>query len=143
MAEMIGSLIYGEHKIPKRRSIWLPIVIGLVMLIAGVVVYKFANWRAERSVAQFLQAVKDGQYETAYARWDTPDDKYTMTNFLEDWGDGGYYVKNAKTIVVGDSHDRGRVVVVGVNIDSFKQPLRLRVDKETYKLSYEAAHYGK
>jgi hypothetical protein len=140
MAEkIIGSLIYGQHEIPKRARAWkerlkVPVAIGAVLLSIGGLAYKFANFREEGRVSQFLAAVESGQYEEAFQRWDA-DDKYTMKEFLEDWGRDGYYAKDMKARIV-DSNSMGGGVVVYVGIESFKQPVAIMVSKETLKLSF-------
>jgi hypothetical protein len=59
-----------------------------------------------------------------------------MKDFLNDWGKDGYYTKDMSTAKVIDSTSRGPVVIVYVEIDKFKLPLAIRVDKESLKLSY-------
>src|ERR1041385_6371448 len=95
MAEkLIGSLIYGEHEIPKKsrtlkEALKVPVYIALVLIFLGGVAYKFANFREERRVRQFIEAVKTGDYQSAYQNWDA-DSRYNMKDFLQDWGKEGY-----------------------------------------------------
>jgi len=138
--KLIGSLIYGEHKTPKKSRTWkeavkVPVSIGLVLIFIGGLLYKFANFREERRVTQFIQAIKRGQYDAAYQDWDS-DAHYTMKDFLQDWGKDGYYTKGMRDGGVTDSNGKGRSVVVYVTIDSLKYPVALRVDKETLKISF-------
>jgi hypothetical protein len=139
--KLIGSLIYGEHEVPKKQRPWqqrikLPLLVGVVFLLAGGAAYKFANYREERSVRQFLEAVQGGQYDVAYKSWDA-EGGYSMNQFLQDWGARGYYTSRLGAAAkVADSHSKGSVVIVSVSLDSSKFPLRLRVDKETMKLSF-------
>jgi hypothetical protein len=141
MAEkLIGSLIYGEHEIPKRSRTWkealkVPVSIALVLIFIAGIVYKFANFREERRVRQFVEAIADGDYQGAYARWDG-DAKYNMKDFLLDWGKDGYYTKGMHEARVTDSNGKGGSVIVYVTIDSLKYPVALLVDKETLKLSF-------
>jgi len=148
MAErIIGSLIYGDHPIPKKSRAWkdrlkVPVSIALVLLVIGGLTYKFANFREERRVRLFMTAVEKGQYEDAYKNWDA-DGHYTMKDFLEDWGKEGYYSKGIHEAHVLDSDGKGGAVVVYVAIDSFKQPVALLVSKETMKLSFSPENkYG-
>jgi hypothetical protein len=141
MAEkLIGSLIYGEHEIPKRSRTWrealkVPVAIGLVLIFIGGLAYKFANFREERRVRQFIESVENGQYDAAYQSWDG-DAHYTMKDFLQDWGKDGYYTKGMREAGVTDSNGKGGSVVVYLTIDSLKHPVALRVDKETLKISF-------
>ena len=141
MAEkLIGSLIYGKHEIPKRSRTWqqalkVPVTIGLVLIFIGGLAYKFANFREEGRVQLFIEAIRKPQYDVAYQNWDA-DARYTMNDFLQDWGKDGYYTKGMHDARVTDSNGKGSSVVVYVTIDSLKYPVALRVDKETLKISF-------
>ena len=148
MAEkIIGSLIYGDHPIPKRGRAWkdrlkVPVAIGLVLLVIGGLAYKFANFQEERRVKLFMTVVEGGQYDDAYKNWDA-DEHYTMKDFLEDWGKEGYYSKGMHEARVVDSNGKGGAVVVYVAMDNFKRPVALLVSKETMKLSFSPVNkYG-
>ena len=138
---MVGSLIYGDHKVPKKSRPWserwkLPTVVALVFIAASGLYYKYCNYRQESAVTQFLSDVFSGRPEMAYSRWDLEGGDYTLQDFLSDWGKDGYYTKGVSTAKVYDSNSRGPVVIVYVDIEKFKLPLALRVDKESLKLSY-------
>jgi len=138
--KLIGSLIYGEHEIPKKSRTWkealkVPVSIALVLIFIGGLAYKFANFREERRVRQFVETVASGQYDNAYQSWDA-DSRYTMKDFLQDWGKDGYYTKGMRDARVTDSNGKGSSVVVYVAIDTLKYPVALRVDKETLKISF-------
>lgn len=141
MAEkLIGSLIYGEHATPKKSRPWkerlkAPLAIGGVLLLIGGIAYKFVNYREESRVAHFVTAIENGQYDLAYSNWDT-DGHYTMQDFLQDWGKDGYYTRGMHRARVVDSNSKGTSVVVYLDIDVFKQPVAIQVDKQTLKLSY-------
>ena len=141
MAEkLIGSLIYGQHAIPKKSRAWkerlkVPVTIALVLIVIGALAYKFANFREERRVSQFMEAVESGQYAVAFQSWDA-DQHYTMQDFLQDWGKAGYYTKDLHQVRVFDSNGKGSGVIVYVAMDNFKAPVALLVNKETLKLSF-------
>src|SRR5215831_17981511 len=138
--KIIGSLIYDDHPIPKKsrafkERIKVPGAIALVLIFISGAVYKFANYREESRVQQFMQTIESGQYDAAYQQWDA-DGKYTMKDFLQDWGKEGYYTKGMHEAHVVDSNGKGGAVVVYVAIDSLKSPVALRVEKETLKISF-------
>lgn len=138
---MIGSLIYGDHKIPKKRRPWkerykLPLAVGVAFIALSVLAYEFCNFREERAVRRFLGEVFSDHLDTAFSMWDLTEGSYTMKDFDSDWGKDGYYRKGVATAKVIDSNSKGRSVIVYVDIDTFKFPLALRVDRETLKLSY-------
>jgi hypothetical protein len=138
---MVGSLIYGDHKIPKKSPPWrerwrMPVAVGLVFVAILVLVYEFANYREEGAVTQFLDDVFTGRMDAAFSKWDLEGGSYTMNDFVSDWGPSGYYTKGVTGAKVVDSNGKGPSVTVYVGLSTFDFPLALRVDKETLKLSY-------
>ena len=137
--KIIGSLLYDDHPIPKKSRAWkerlkVPVTIGIVLLVIGGIVWKFANFREEGRVRQFIQAVQGGQYDAAYQTWDV-DGHYRMEDFLQDWGRDGFYTKGMQEARVVDSNGKGGSVIVYVAIDN-KRPVALMVDKESLKISF-------
>jgi hypothetical protein len=137
---LIGSLLYDDHPIPKKSRalkdrLKVPVGIALVLIFLSGIAYKFANYREERRVRQFVGAIEKEQFDAAYGEWDA-DGRYTMNDFLQDWGKEGYYTKGMHEARVIDSNGRGGAVVVYLAIDSLKSPVALRVDKETMKISF-------
>jgi hypothetical protein len=141
MAEkIIGSLLHDDHPIPKKtralkERLKVPVTIALVLIFISGVVYKFANFREEGRVSEFIGRIEDGQYEAAYQEWDA-NPQYTIKDFLDDWGKEGYYTKGMREARVVDSNGQGSAVVVYVEIDTLKYPVALQVNKETLKLSF-------
>jgi hypothetical protein len=138
--KIIGSLIYGDHPVPKKGRAWkdrlkVPVAIGLVLLVIAGIAYKFANFREERMVRQFVEAIKSGNYDLAYRDWES-DEHYTMKDFLQDWGKEGYYTKGMQQARVVDSNSKGTGVIVYVALENFNQPVAILVNKETLKLSF-------
>ena len=137
--KIIGSLLYDDHPIPRKSRAWkdrlkVPVTIGLVLLVIGGVAWKFANYREEGRVRQFIESVRNAQYDTAYQSWDT-DGHYRMQDFLQDWGRDGYYTKGMHEAKVVDSNSKGNSVIVYLAIDDHR-PVALMVDKETLKVSF-------
>ena len=141
MAEkLIGSLIYGTHVVPKKQRPWtqrlkVPVAILTVALVIAGLGYKFINYREERHVMNFIGLLQQGQYDAAFAAWDS-DSHYAMKDFLVDWGKDGYYMENLKEFSVVDSNSSGGAVIVYVQFDTFKAPVAIRVDKETLKMTF-------
>ena len=86
--KIIGSLIYDNHPIPKKTAalkerLKIPVMGALVLIFIGGIAYKFANYKEEGRVRQFLTAIEGNQYDAAYGQWDT-DGRYTMKDFLAD-----------------------------------------------------------
>jgi hypothetical protein len=138
---LVGSLIYGDHKVPKKSRPWkerwkIPVAVGMAFVALFILAYKFYNYREEGAVKQFLGDVFGGHPDAAFAKWDVDGASYSMQDFLTDWGKDGYYTKGVESARVVDSNSRGTSVVVYVGIETLKFPLALRVDKESLKLSY-------
>jgi hypothetical protein len=138
--KLIGSLIYGDHVPPKKQRPWkdrlkVPAAIFTVLLVVGGLAYKFVNYREERHVVNFFELLQQGQYDAAFATWDS-DSHYTMKDFLVDWGKDGYYMEGLREFSIADSNSSGSAVVVYVELDTFKVPVAIRVDKETLKMTF-------
>jgi hypothetical protein len=138
--KLIGSLIYGEHVAPKKRRplkerLRVPIIIGTIVAVLGYLTYHFINYREEGQVRHFMEDLRTGQFDAAYAIWDT-DGRYSMKDFLADWGKDGYYTQHLDAVRVIDSNTSGTVVIVYVDIPGFRAPLALLVDKQNLKLSF-------
>jgi hypothetical protein len=139
--KIIGSLIYGDHVVPKKQRplkqrIVLPLSIGIIVLLLVAGAYKFVNYREEGSVAGFFENLRSGNYAAAYANWDIADGDYPMKKFMEDWGTDGYYGKALATAKISDSNSAGTNVIVYVKFEGFKAPVSFLVDKETLKMSF-------
>src|SRR5579871_3322830 len=116
MAEkIIESLIYGDHPIPKKsralkERLKVPVTIALVLIFISGLLYKFANFREEGAVRQFMAQVESGNLDGAYQLWDKSG-RYSMNDFLQDWGKDGYYTKGMHDAKVVDSNSKGTSVV--------------------------------
>src|SRR6185295_16762120 len=111
-APMVGSLIYGDHKVPKKTRPWserwkLPTAVFLVFVAISILAYKYCNYREEGAVTQFLGDVFNGHPDAAFSKWDLDGGSYTMEDFLSDWGKDGYYTKGVTSAKVVDSNSRG------------------------------------
>jgi hypothetical protein len=138
--KIIGSLLYDDHPIPKRsralkERLKVPFYIAVALVLISGLLYKFANFREERAVRQFMTQVEGGNLDGAYQLWDAGG-RYKMRDFAQDWGRDGYYTKGMHDARVVDSNSKGGSVVVYVNIDSLKSPVALLVDKDTLKISF-------
>jgi hypothetical protein len=113
----------------------VPLAIALVLIFVSGVLYKFANFREEGRVRQFMEMVENGRYDEAYQRWDVSG-RYAMRDFLQDWGKDGYYTKGMHEAKVSDSNSKGGAVIVYLSIDTLKSPVALLVNKESMKISF-------
>jgi hypothetical protein len=136
---LIGSLIYDDHPIPKKARPWQerirwPMAIFLLAALIAMGLYHFANYREESRVQAFLNAVAGGDYEAAYAMWEGGE-RYSMNDFLEDWGPDGYYTNQRGDYEVVDSDGHGSSVIVYARV-ARTIPVAIMVDKEALSLSF-------
>jgi hypothetical protein len=140
MAEkLIGSLLYDDHPEPRKARalkdrLKVPVALLLTLLVIGGGLYRFINYREESKVSAFLEAVAADQFEDAYAMWDGAE-RYDLEDFLEDWGDDGFYTTGLETFDVIDSNNRGSSVTVYATVNN-GFPIAILVDKETLLLSF-------
>jgi hypothetical protein len=59
-----------------------------------------------------------------------------MSDFMEDWGPDGYYLKGTHNLSVRTSHGQGQSVIVCVSTDKNGKLIPIEVDKESLKLSF-------
>ncbi len=116
-----------------RPSVAIPIIL-LVAIIAGLLTWKFWDFRQERAVARFLTTLEQGDYQTAYRLWQ-PAPSYSYNDFLHDWGEQGDYGK-IRSFEILDSESKGPSVIVTVRINNVDPPLDLVVDRKTLGISY-------
>ena len=140
MAEkLIGSLIHGDHPEPGKARplkdrLKIPVALLLTLLVIGGGLYRFINYREESRVSAFLETIAARQFEDAYAMWDG-DERYDLGDFLEDWGEAGFYTTGLERFDVIDSNNRGSSVIVYATVnDGF--PIAILADKETLLLSF-------
>lgn len=121
-----------------RKYVPLPtliILVVLVLLIGGLLGYRFRNYREERAVARFLTNLQQGQYREAYQLWQ-PSPSYTWADFLHDWGERGDYGKIREFQILRSRSKGSTTVIVSVRINGVDPPLDLLVDRKTEGLAY-------
>jgi len=123
---------FRKH-VPLR--ILIPIV-ALVIILCGLVAFRFWNYRQEQVVARFLVTLEQGNYQKAYQLWQ-PAPSYTYDDFIHDWGEKGDYGKISEFEILGSS-SKGAIVIVTVRINNVNPPLDLVVDRKTEGLSYSS-----
>ncbi len=118
-----------------RKFLPLPLLLLLVLLIAGLLGFRFRNYSEERAVARFLTTLEQGKYQGAYQLWQ-PSPSYTFTDFLHDWGAQGDYGKIREFEILGSKSKGSNTVIVTVRINNTDPPLDLLVDRRTKGLAY-------
>ena len=121
-------------QILRSRPLLVPIGLALVVVAGSLLLYRFANFREERVVRQFLGELKAENYQQAYQAWG-PSSTYSYSDFTSDWGERGYYGK-VKAYKILDSETKGSGVIVHVEFDHLKKPLAFWVDRKTLTLGF-------
>jgi len=107
----------------------------LVLVVAGLLYYRFRNYPEERAVARFLTTLEQGNYQEAYRLWQ-PSPSYSYQDFLGDWGAQGDYGKIREFEILGSKSKGPYTVVVTVKINNVSPPFDLIVDRQTKGLAY-------
>ena len=95
-----------ERRAEIRRKIAL---VGLA-IFAGIFIWWMflRNWSEERTLNEFVDALKAKNFQKAYAMWGctrrTPYEGYPYPKFLEDWGPEGRYRDAAQGTITRSGH---------------------------------------
>jgi hypothetical protein len=126
---------YGAGEERRNRIIIRSIVSVLVIFIVSLLGwYLLRNHHQEGVVKTFLDAVRRGDYQTAYREWgctaEKPCSGYSFNKFLEDWGGKGTAVSAPDPGVLGitDSESCNTGVLLTVAVNNARQE-KLWVDK--------------
>jgi hypothetical protein len=112
---------YGAGEERRNRIIIRSIVISLsIIVVSSFGWYLLKNHHQEALVKEFVQAVRRGDYQTAYRVWGctprSPCSGYDYDKFLGDWGSKGD-APDAKLVALTDSEscNNGVLLTVAVN----------------------------
>lgn len=119
----------------KDRPLWVPIVLVFCVVVIGLLVYRYANFREERAVRLFLESVKSQDYPKAYQLWG-PSPNYTYMDFMADWGGPRSYYGIVREYRILGSESRGSGVVVTVEFDHLKNSVNIWVERKNRQLSF-------
>lgn len=129
-----------DAKPPKRKRgifkyIPLPVVILIIVVVAGLVTYSLWNYPEERAVSRFLTTLEEGNFKRAYELW-KPAPTYHYNDFLHDWGAEGDYGKIHGFEIIHSKAEGSDTVLVMVEINHRQPLLGLLVDRKSKGLSY-------
>jgi hypothetical protein len=130
---------YGAtDQIRERRTNRIVLVVAGAAVLALALFLILHNLREKRAVNHFLDDVRAGNYQEAYALWGctaaTPCRDYKFDKFMEDWGPKGQYanIKAAKIPIVDSCGDG---VVFTLEIPNI-EPVGIWVDRATKTLGF-------
>jgi hypothetical protein len=117
----------------RRKRILLLTFIGMLVVLG--LSYKYYNIYEEMRTSQFFELLISGDYPSAYKLWQ-PTPSYKYSDFLEDWGDKGFYAGGKITSFrLESSHTRGNGVVVKIQLNGTKE-VALVINKEDKHFSF-------
>lgn len=118
----------------KTRLLKTPLILAGAAVGLGILIYFFANFREERAVQKCFEALHRGDLEAAYRIWG-PTEHYTFKDFLQDWGEDGYYGK-VRYFKIVESESRGSGVIVRVQINNLARPIAFWVEREDRSIGF-------
>ncbi len=117
----------------RRRRIILYVVLFAIVVLG--MFYKYYNVFEEIQVKRFFTLLESKKYEDAYRMWQAPP-SYKYSDFLEDWGDNGYYAGGPITsFQLESSHSKGNFVLIKILLNGNKE-VSLFINKEDKHFSF-------
>ena len=102
-----------------------PLILAGAAVGLGILIFFFANFREERAVQRCFEALHRGDLEAAYQIWG-PTEEYTFKDFLQDWGEDGYYGR-VRSFRIVESESQGSGVIVRAQIRTDEGQLRVPI----------------
>ncbi len=109
----------------KNRLLKTPLILAGAVVGLGILIYFFANFREERAVQRCFEALQGGDLDAAYQIWG-PTEQYTFKDFLQDWGEEGYYGR-VRSFRIVESESQGSGVIVRVQLRTDEGQLRIPI----------------
>jgi hypothetical protein len=130
---------YGAGEERRNRIIARSIIAAVVLAIVGSLSwYLLKNHHQESVVKTFVEAVRRGDYQTAYRDWGCTPQKpcsgYPFNKFMEDWGNQGS-PPDASILGVTDSESCNTGVLLTVSVNRARQE-KLWVEKNNDAISF-------
>ena len=113
------SLLDPIAEKPQKSRVIAFTVTALVFTLAVVLWFTFRYYPEKKAASQFFDALVAGDTSKAYALWQ-PSSSYKMSDFLDDWGNTGYFgpVKSYK-ILNAKAPKGGSSIEVDIAISPF------------------------
>jgi hypothetical protein len=115
---------YGAGEERRIRIIkFLVISVASLVVVGGILLFVFHNYRQERQVKRFFELLQAHNYEAAYALWvrtDSDRKGYPLNSFMQDWGPQSSH-PDASNPRITRSRSCGSGVIITVNFDQNQQ----------------------
>jgi hypothetical protein len=130
---------YGAGEERRNRIIARSIIAAVVLAIVGSLSwYLLKNHHQESVVKTFVEAVRRGDYQTAYRDWGCTPEKpcsgYPFNKFMEDWG-AQSSPPDAGILGITDSESCNTGVLLTVSVNRARQE-KLWVEKNNDAISF-------
>jgi hypothetical protein len=133
---------YGAGEEQRNRIVIRSIVAVLIIVIAGGLGwYLLKNRHQESVVKTFVDAVRHGDYQSAYQDWGCTDRKpcsaYAFNSFMSDWGPTGSDANPPDPSILGitDSESCNNGVLLTLSVNRSRTE-KLWVDKGSDSISF-------
>ena len=124
----------------RRKKIRILTIIG-VLLVVGILAWRFRFWPEDRLVDKFFASLQRQDYETAYSlymadpAWKQHPEQhalYPYNEFYRDWGPGGEWglVKKYRLYATGECPKGGSGVIVEVVVNDRSEHEQIYVQKK-------------
>jgi hypothetical protein len=130
----------------ERRRKTIVFIILIVLVVLGLVIWRFRYWPEEHVVDKFFSALERGNYETAYGVWmHDPNWKqhagkypnYPYNDFYRDWGPGGEWgLVKSHSVDCALGTQEGTGVIVQVTVNGRSEHPYLYVGKSDKSISF-------
>lgn len=133
---------YGAGEEQRNRIVIRSIAaVIIVVIVGGLAWYLLKNHHQESVVKTFVDALRRGDYQSAYRDWGCTGQKtcqaYAFTSFMSDWGPAGPDANPPDPSVLGisdsESCNNGVLLTVSVN---HSRTEKLWVDKSSDDISF-------
>jgi hypothetical protein len=126
---------FNRPEVIRRERLIRRIIIGAAaaLVVSGFLYYEFKNYREERVVKEFLQALQRQDYRAAYQTWKPAPSYRFEQDFLRDWGPQAY--GRVESFKITDSRSRGSSVAVTATING-KKEVQVWVQKSDRSMAF-------
>jgi hypothetical protein len=119
------SLLDGTETNPPSKAARYGITIGVAIVLGPLFFYwlwfLYLHMPERRATENFLNALSSGNLQQAYTIWKPDPQHYSYKDFLEDWGDQGFYgpVKSYRLNSANAPARSGSGIIVRVEVNPF------------------------
>jgi len=118
----VGLLDADQQPPPSKLPRYIIGSLVFALLMTAALWWMFRFHTEKKTVDSFLQAVVAGEMQKAYEIW-KPQGRYPFQDFLEDWGEKGYYgpVKSYRIVTAQRPRTGGSGIIVVVELSPYER----------------------